>query len=69
MMKYRYLTVPESVLMNAMRHMHNSGAHAAAGRLDHADGSAVKAARNFRLYLMMVAMVGMMVAGGASRRR
>jgi hypothetical protein len=33
--------------------MRNSAAHAAAGRFEHADGSAVKASKNFRLFFVL----------------
>ena len=48
-MTYRYLSVVESVRENARRHMARAAMHAAAGRLDCADGSAEKANRNFVL--------------------
>ena len=46
---YPYITVVEAVRENAKRHMTRSAMHAAAGRLDYADGSAEKANRNFLL--------------------
>ena len=56
----RYISLPETILFNALRHMRNSAAHAAAGRPEYADGSAEKASKNFRLYFLLTTWVGRM---------
>lgn len=45
---FPYMTVAQSLIANAYRHMRRAGQHAAFGNFNYADGSADKAIRNFK---------------------
>lgn len=53
-----YWTLAEDIRQNGYRHMRRAAEHAAAGRFDYADGSAIKASRNFAKAIEWVELFG-----------